>query len=76
MFVLNKRQGNFVYRKKKYTLIILKIDHQNKYIITKKVIFDNNLNPSIYQEIEDPRNKNIILLMFNDFIYFVYHMST
>ena len=52
MFVLNKRQGNFVYRKKKYTLIILKIDHQNNYIITKKVIFDNNLNPSIYQRIK------------------------
>ena len=63
-----------MYRKKKYTLIILKIDHQNKYIITKKVIFDNNLNPSIYQEIKDPRNENIILLMFNDFIYFVHHM--
>ena len=65
-----------MYRKKEYTLIILKIDHQNKYIITKKVIFDDNLNPSIYQEIKDPRNENIILLLFNDFIYFVYHMLT
>ena len=63
-----------MYRKKEYTLIILKIDHQNKYIITKKVIFDNNLNPSIYQEMKDPRDENTILLMFNDFIYFVYHM--
>ena len=65
-----------MYRKKKYTLIILKIDHQNKYIITKKVIFDDNLNPSIYQEIKDPRDENTILLMFNDFIYFVYRMFT
>ena len=65
-----------MYWKKEYTLIILKIDHQNKYIITKKVIFDDNLNPSIYQEIKDPRNENIILLLFNDFIYFVYHMFT
>ena len=65
-----------MYRKKKYTLIILKIDHQNKYITTKKVIFDDNLNPSIYQEIKDPRNENIILLLFNDFIYFFYHMLT
>ena len=63
-----------MYRKKKYTLIILRIDHQNKYITTKKVIFDDNLNPSIYQEIKDPRDENTILLMFNDFIYFVYHM--
>ena len=63
-----------MYRKKKYTLIILKIDHQNKYIITKKVIFDDNLNPSICQEINDQRDENTILLMFNDFIYFVYHM--
>ena len=65
-----------MYRKKKYTLIILKIDHQNKCIITKKVLFDNNLNPSIYQEIKDPRNENIIILLFNDFIYFVLHMLT